>query len=241
MSNKKKDDAVSLQEEYYRTTADRYDSLHVSSGADPEHDLALALLSAMINYYKISSILDLGAGTGRTMLYLKEKHPEVKVMGIEPVEALRIKGYEKGISKEALIDGDGANMSFGDRSFDLVCEFGVLHHVRNPEKVVNEMLRVAGKAIFISDSNNFGQGSWMIRTIKQALNFLGLWKLYNYIRTGGRIYQVSEKDGVFYSYSVFSNMAQIRKACRLVHVFNVRGDGANAYRSAPHVALMGIK
>jgi hypothetical protein len=40
----------------------------------------------------------------------------------------------------------------------VACAFGALHHVARPGQVVADMLRVGAKAVFISDSNSFGQG-----------------------------------------------------------------------------------
>jgi hypothetical protein len=103
------------------------------------------------------------------------------------------------------------------------------------------MLRVANTCVFISDSNNFGQGGKLNRLLKQIINSLGLWKAYNYLRTGGKMYQISAGDGLFYSYSVFSNYDQLAKQCKTVHTLNITGTGINPYRNAPHVALWGIK
>ncbi len=233
--------ATKIQEEYYNRTATHYDEMHLNNGNDPEHDFALAFLSVMNELYSISSILDVGAGTGRTITYLKNKHPVLHVMGIEPVEGLRVIGYEKGISKDILIDGSGTAMKFKDGEFDLVCAFGVLHHVAEPQKMVSEMLRVAKKAIFISDGNNFGQGNLISRTIKQAINSVGLWKVYNFLKTKGKGYQITEGDGLAYSYSVFNNYKQIKRACRRVHIINTMDGGINPYRTAGHVAILGIK
>ena len=103
------------------------------------------------------------------------------------------------------------------------------------------MLRVSKKAIFISDSNNFGQGSTVARTIKQVINLVGLWKLVDVIKTKGKGYWISEGDGLAYSYSVFSNYKQIRKQCRSVHLLNTRDGSIDPYKTASHVALLGIK
>jgi len=86
-------------------------------------------------------------------------------------------------------------LAFADGSFDLVCEFGVLHHIPRPELAISEMLRVAKKAIFISDSNNFGQGGKFSRFLKQAINALGLWPATNMIKTKGRGFTLSAGDG----------------------------------------------
>ena len=42
-----------------------------------------------------------------------------------------------------------AALAFPDRSFDLVCEFAVLHHVARPGTVIDEMNRVASRMIAI--------------------------------------------------------------------------------------------
>jgi hypothetical protein len=103
------------------------------------------------------------------------------------------------------------------------------------------MLRVAGRAVFISDCNNFGQGSLLGRGLKQCLNALHLWPLADFIKTRGRGYTLSEGDGLAYSYSVFNDYRQIREKCRSVHVLNTSDAGRNPYRTASHVALLGIK
>jgi ubiquinone/menaquinone biosynthesis C-methylase UbiE len=234
-------EAIAIQQQYYERTAEKYDAMHLDESVDTEHILSLHILSAMIDHHNIQSILDVGAGTGRTMAFLQERHPNLKIMGVEPVAALRQKGYEKGIAKDALIEGDGNKLAFTDNAFDLVCEFAVLHHVPKPALMVGEMLRVSKKAIFISDSNNFGQGGFLSRSFKQVLNTLGLWRAFNYARTGGKNYQISEGDGLYYSYSVFDNYAQIKAQCTDIHFFNTMNSAPNLYRTAAHLALLGIK
>lgn len=231
-------DAIELQKKYYTDTASKYDTLQGDN--NEEHTIALLFLSSMIQFYNIQSILDVGSGTGRVIQFIKEHHPHVRIVGIEPVEALRQQAYQKGINPTQLIDGDANNIQFKDQEFDLVCEFGMLHHVPAPHKVVGEMLRVARKAIFISDCNNFGQGSRWSRLFKQTLNALHLWKLFDWARTKGKGYHISEGDGLFYSYSVFTNYPQIRKKCSFVHHLNTRDSEHNLYRTAQTIALLGI-
>lgn len=239
---KKENKAIQIQSKYYAETAKNYDDLHVISHHDFEHEVSLNLLSSFINLYNIKSILDVGAGTGRTIQYILENHPEVKIVGIEPVKELREIAYKvKEIPKEILIDGNGNQISFEENSFDLVCEFGVLHHVAHPARVIDQMFKVARLGIFISDSNNFGQGSFIKRSLKQGLNFFGLWRFYNYVSTGGRIYKFSEGDGIYYSYSVFDNYKQIKKYCKIVHLTNTIDGQKNLYRTASHLCLFGLK
>lgn len=228
-----------IQADYYARTAQTYDEAQI--GEQDEHQFALALLRGLIDLYGIRSVLDVGAGTGRALLTLKAAAPGLRIVGVEPSEALRDIGYSKGLKKTELMDGDGAALAFKDGEFDLVTEFGVLHHVPKPAAVVSEMLRVAARGVFISDSNRFGQGSPANRLLKRTLWKFGLWPAFIQARTRGKGYFVSEGDGLFYSYSAFDNFGLIERSCRQVHVINTSGKGEIPKHSAPSVAILGLK
>lgn len=230
---------VELQRRYYAQTADRYDQMHVAD--KDEQAFALSMLVGLLDFLEINSVLDIGAGTGRVNMFLKQHRPGMRVLGVEPVQALREIGHRHGVPESELVDGDATALSFKNGEFDLVCEFAVLHHIRQPERVVAEMLRVARKAIFISDGNNFGQGSPLTRIIKQCIHAVGLWKVADYLKTGGKGYTISDGDGLAYSYSVFDNYRQVRQACKTVHVMNLSDAGVNPYRTASQATILGIK
>lgn len=230
-------DAQKIQEQFYKETAHIYDNQHLSEDTDVEHMNAIAWMESIVTRYNIRSILDIGAGTGRTISHFKAKFPNIKIVGIEPVKELREIGYAKGIKPSELFDGNGNALDFKDNEFDLVCEFAVLHHVPEPVKMVQEMLRVAGKGIFISDTNNYGQGSHINRWMKRTIRRLGLWKKYQYIVTKGKMYHISEGDGLFYSYSVFNNYNQIKKTFKNIQVLGYLDEGVNPINDSPHVAL----
>jgi ubiquinone/menaquinone biosynthesis C-methylase UbiE len=230
---------VEIQQRYYAETAQKYESMHVHTG--DEHYFALCVMLGAVDFLGVKSILEIGSGTGRAIGYMKTMRPNVLIRGIEPVKELREIAYSKGISPSELTEGDALALKFEANQFDMVCEFGVLHHIKTPAQAVAEMLRVANKAIFISDSNNFGQGSWFARSMKQVIDMLGLWPMANLIKTRGRGYSISEGDGLAYSYSVFSNLAQIKQQCKSIHLFNTGIAGSNLYRTAGHVGLIGVK
>jgi ubiquinone/menaquinone biosynthesis C-methylase UbiE len=223
---------VELQRAYYTETAGKYDGMHA-----PE-PLALAFLDTAIEMLGAASVLEIGAGTGKVTEHLMQRHPRAKITGIEPVGALREIALKRGVN---LVDGDATHMEFADGSFDLVCCNSVLHHIRHPQVAVAEMLRVAKVGVFICDDNNFAQGRWWVRSIKQAAHALGLWPLLNLIKTRGRGYMVTEGDGVAYSYSLFNNYAQVQAGCSKVHLLNLSNTSPNLYRSAAKLALLGVK
>ena len=231
--------AIEIQRRYYADSADRYDTTHGDDNI--EHNFALEFMVSVARYLGVRSVLDVGSGTGRVLLRIKDAAPDITVVGVEPSAELRAIGYSKGLSEAELIDGDAMNLAFKDSSFDLVCEFGALHHIPLPSKAVSEMLRVSRTGIFISDSNNFGQGSGVSRLIKQVLNATRLWPLADKLKTKGKGYTISEGDGLAYSYSVFNDYRQIKEKCASVHMMNTLDAGPNLYRTAPHVALLGVK
>lgn len=231
--------AIELQRTYYANTAAAYDTMHISE--IDEHIFALSWLSSLIRLYKFSSLLDVGSGTGRCLRFLKNEGTPITLTGIEPVAELRAMGREKGLSDAELIDGDALALPFSDASVDVVCSFGVLHHIKDHKRAVSEMCRVARQAVFISDSNNFGQGSIIPRTVKQTVHALGFWSLFDFIRTKGKGYHYSDGDGIFYSYSIFNDVPVIRRKFDDLHFMSTMPSSANLYRTAPHLALLALR
>jgi ubiquinone/menaquinone biosynthesis C-methylase UbiE len=213
-----------IQRNYYAETSSRYDQLHVS--ADDEHYVSLSYISVFLRRLGARTVLDVGCGTGRASVYLRENNPEVTVYGVEPVRELLDSALKKGINNKFLVNGNGLSLPFKDNSFDAVVECGVLHHVREPERVVGEMTRLARKAVFLSDSNIFGQGRPTVRFLKLAMYKAGLWKFTKWLQTGGKGYTISSGDGLAYSYSVYFQHASLRDWADRVIALPVREAGS---------------
>ena len=227
------------QANYYTRTASNYDGQHLA--CDPEHDLAIALIAGLAKHCGAQSILDVGAGTGRAVALLGRYLPGVRVVGIEPVDALRDIAASKGIGADQLLAGSGDALPFPDGSFDLVIESGVLHHVAEPDAIVAEMLRVARLGVALSDSNKYGQGRWPVRFAKAIIARLGLWHWFIWLQTKGRMWKWSEGDGLFYSYSVFDNLAQIARKFPQIQLTNTGPlRGFNLRRDAAQICLIAL-
>lgn len=193
-----------IQREYYRRTAARYDEQHVRD--DDEHGRALRFISTQLASSSIDSLLDVGSGSGRALRFFLGRHPQLRLRGIEPVEALIGEAERAGVPHGLIDRGRGEALPYRDGSYDAVCGFGILHHVKQPNAVVREMTRVAKRAVFISDSNRFGQGSLGARRVKLLLWRMRLWKVANFVKTRGKGYVMTEGDGLAYSYSVFDSL-----------------------------------
>lgn len=224
---------IEIQREYYTKTASRYDSMHAHEGADdPE---CWRFVVALLRSLEIRSLLDVGSATGRGLQAMATALPGVQVCGVEPVTALVQEGRSAGVTGSvSLVQATGNALPFADCSFDVVSEFATLHHVPDPSAVVGEMLRVARRAVAIVDCNRFGQGSWPARLLKLLLYKCGLWHTFDYVRTRGKRYQISEGDGLFYSYSVYDSYDQVAQWADRILLFP---SGAGHERSWFHPLL----
>ena len=104
-----------------------------------------------------SHVLDVGCGDGILMEYLvKEK--KVNIRGIEISKTKVQNCIAKGVT---IIEGNAEEdlKQFPDKSFDYVVLSQTLQAFLNPEKVINELLRIGKQAIVTIP--NFGY--WKIR------------------------------------------------------------------------------
>ncbi len=106
---------------------------------------------------KNSHVLDVGCGDGILMEYLvKEKNANIR--GIEISKTKVQNSIAKGLT---IIEGNAEEdlKQFPDKSFDYVILSQTLQAFFNPEKVINELLRIGKQAIVTIP--NFGY--WKIR------------------------------------------------------------------------------
>ena len=106
---------------------------------------------------KNSKILDVGCGDGELMKYIFENITE-DVRGLEISKNNIQKCIAKGLT---VIEGDAEKdlQQFPDSSYDFVILSQTLQAFLDPEKVINELLRVGRKAIVTIP--NFGH--WKVR------------------------------------------------------------------------------
>ncbi len=229
------------QREHYRSTAAEYDTL---ISEQDEHGLALRYVAALCRQYGIKNVIDVGCGSGRGVRFLLREGFDVQ--GIEPVKELLDVAREKhGISSDLLHCGEGQNLPFPDQHFDAACESAVLHHVKEPEKVVAEMIRVARHAVFVSDENRFGRGPMWWRLTKLIWWKLGVFNLGFWIMTKGRGYNQSEEDGISYSYSVYDSYELLSQWADSVFMIPLKPAGPASWLhpllTCSHVLLCAIR
>lgn len=230
--------AEQRQRAYYAAHAEEYEDKHLAD--DDEHMRALALFRGLALGREHGSILDVGAGTGRGVRFLKHVFPTSRVIGVEPSQELREIGHAAGIEAAHLVDGDATRLPFATDEFDWVVETGVLHHIKDFRAAVSEMCRVARVGVLISDSNNMGQGSKVARVFKQIIKRLGLWDIFIWLQTGGKMYKFSEGDGVYFSFCAFDAVPLLEKKFGRIICANISDAGFDLYGSAATVAIIAL-
>jgi len=82
-------------------------------------------------------VLEVGCGTGTLLVMLKQKHPQVEVVGLDPdpkaLERARSKAARSGVSVQ-FDQGYGDQLPYADATFDRVFSSFMFHHLPSEEK-----------------------------------------------------------------------------------------------------------
>jgi len=91
------------------------------------------------------TILDIGSGNGLVAYTLRESGYQVTPLDVADLS------YAEVVKP---IVYDGQQMPFEDKTFDVALLLTVLHHIEEPDKVLQEACRVADRVIIIEDIYN---------------------------------------------------------------------------------------
>jgi len=117
-------------------------ALYSSLGYDVDKERVFILEKAQPLY---GDILEAGTGKGHFALELAKAGYSFTTFDISETEQafaklnLRYFGFEKQVDFRI---ENGETLSFKDKSFDIVFSVNTLHHLTNPYKVIDELLRV---------------------------------------------------------------------------------------------------
>ncbi|MDJ0815630.1 MAG: class I SAM-dependent methyltransferase [Desulfobacterales bacterium] len=101
----------------------------------------------IVSEFEKGRILDLGTGPGYLPIEIVKRAEKVKITGIDLSRRL-IRMARQNALKAGFADnleflvGNSASLRFDDASFDMVLSTGMLHSLKNPVKVFEEIYRV---------------------------------------------------------------------------------------------------
>ncbi len=136
---------------------DRLFHRKAAAGYDKKVDMKFNLYHALFLYSFIEKIkallgriddifiLDIGCGTGSASIPLAERG--FKVIALDHSQEMIKIAMEKAVSKKVydkifFVIGDAENLCFKDSAFPFVVCQGVVHHVADKHKMIDEMFRV---------------------------------------------------------------------------------------------------
>ena len=105
---------------------------------------------------KNANVLDLGCGHGHHMYLLKQLRPDINIIGIDINtqklwKLLKLERFDIRIM-------NGENLSFMDKTFDVILSFGVIEHVNDDIqflKEANRVLKDDGKILIFNLPNKY--------------------------------------------------------------------------------------
>lgn len=144
----------------------------MSSALARKSQLFAALKPVLNELLHIGTIVDVGCGIATPADYLSGHYD--RYIGIDTsdamVEAARL--YNRGNNKVHFISGDITTIDMPQHSADLIIAIGSIHHISNPEKVIDAIIKVGrpqAHLVIIEPQHNSPIGM-AIRTVRKLLD-----------------------------------------------------------------------
>lgn len=108
------------------------------------------------------TLLDVGCGDGTLAREVVRRRPEIEPTGVEirarPQTAIPVREF------------DGRQLPFGDRTYDVVVMVDVIHHAEEPQRLLDEVARVATNCVIIKDHLT---GAWLSHERLRLMDWVG--------------------------------------------------------------------
>ena len=103
------------------------------------------MVMGMLSVSNGDRVLDVGCGPGTYTRPIAEAAGDGLVIGIDPsTEMLDAALVKQGMPNIAYVRGDAGALPFEDGVFDALCCSGAIHAMHDPERALDEMVRVLG-------------------------------------------------------------------------------------------------
>lgn len=124
-----------------------------------------AVAEEVVDHLPEGKILDVGTGPGYLPIEIARRSSSIHIIGVDLsrklIDTARLKAAQAGLSDRLSFQRGNANrIAFDDAAFDMVLSTGMLHSLKDPVKVMQEMHRVLkpGAQAWIFDPAVIGSG-----------------------------------------------------------------------------------
>jgi len=102
---------------------------------------------------RTDTVLEIGCGQGEGARIICDLFNPQEYVGIDldPKMVARAKRKEHGLENSLFLQADAAQLPFSDSTFDLIVDFGIIHHIPNWREALEELhrtLRINGEVFF---------------------------------------------------------------------------------------------
>jgi len=168
--------------------ANAYEQLFKNPQNKLAFDLESSLMVDMLSPMRGEALLDIGCGTGASLLPFIEKG--LNVTGLDPSPYMLDITLKNLGNRVDLYRGFAEDLPFDDNSFNHACFVTTLEFVDDPQKALEEACRVAKDKIFIGVLNKYAikgierrvRGVFT-KTIFNHAKFFSVWEIKQIIRT----------------------------------------------------------
>ena len=108
------------------------------------YDTNLKLFRKIINSIDGKNMIDIGCGGGLMIGLIKLFNPKIKVTGFEGSESIRPIWEKRNLEVKT---GDIYKLPFKNDEFDTVLSSHVIEHLEQPERMIDESLRISNKRV----------------------------------------------------------------------------------------------
>lgn len=132
--------AYSMSEKEFAQAYENMDSVGTERPTDMNRESIAYSLSILPDSNQ--SILDVGCGRGYWLNLLSKERPKLSLTGVDVLKHVPLDGA-------TYVQGSAEKLPFPDKSFDYVFSSHTIEHVRDINKMVSELKRVARKKVII--------------------------------------------------------------------------------------------
>lgn len=171
------------------------------------------VISAITSTDSPKKILDVGCWDGEFTLQVKNKLPESKIFGIEPVESACLKARENNIDCK-MIDADDPNVKwpFSDGYFDCIYSNQVIEHLSNVDYFLSECSRcLKPGGSFINSTNN-------LSSLHNIFAIIMGWAPFDLTNSSIKIWSIGNPLSIHNGENLKSNQTSWTHKC----VYNIR-------------------
>ena len=188
---------------------------------EPKIHLDTEILKRLPNNKDIS-ILDVGCGSGNTLMFLRERGYTEKMVGIDISEGIMKKGIDLS-EKYALAfqQATAEDLPFDENAFDVVIARHVLYHVDDISLAIQEIHRVLKPTgVFIITLNSFENKPVMLKLRQFVKEKFDIGMIRNEERIGTLPIQEYLSSLFDFEYTELSNSLHLATPDKLAEYFN---------------------